>query len=171
MDHLEPLRRRIRTAPIADPPRPWKRIAVHGVGGLTEVGFADDSDYLLVVSCEGRGVIDCRSGERLARDRAEPDDSWHDERRLRGQGIGPLEGHIIRLAGLHGGGLLNRGRDGWAVEALSLDWPDVSLLLVEPWRSIYEDSARFTKLAVEREVRAFGFSETGASLCSQPAAM
>jgi hypothetical protein len=163
MDHLEPVRRKIRTAPIADPPRPWTRTGAHAVGGLIEVGFADDSDYLLVVSSQGRGVIDCGGGERVARDRAEPDDSWYDERRLRARGIGPLEGKTIRLAGLHGGGMLNGGRDGWSVEALAVDWPDVSLLLVEPWRSIYEDSARFTKLAVEREVRAFGFSDTGAS--------
>jgi hypothetical protein len=139
-------------------------LVVHAVGGLTEVGFGDDSDYLLVVSSQGRGVIDCRSGEWVARDRAEPDASWYDERRLRAQGIGPLESQTIRLAGLHGGGLLNCGKDGWSVEALALDWPDISLLLVEPWRSIYEESTRFTKLGVEREVRAFGFCDTGASL-------
>ena len=134
------------------------------MGGLTEVGFADDSDLLLIVSSQGRGVVDCRTGERVARDRAEPDDSWCDERRLIAKGIGPLEGETIRLAGLHGGGLLNCGREGWSVEGLAIDWPDVSLLLVEPWKSIYQDSTRFTKLAVDREVRAFGFSETGASL-------
>ncbi len=164
MDHLEPLRRRIRVAPIADPPRPWKRLAVHAVGGLTEVGFADDSDLLLIVSSQGRGVVDCRTGERVARVRAEPDDSWYEERRLLAKGIGPLEGKKVRLTGLHGGGLPICGREGWSVEALAIDWPDVSLLLVEPWQSIYDHSAKFTKLAVEREVRAFGFSETGASL-------
>jgi hypothetical protein len=164
MDHLETLRRRIRTVPVSDPPRPWKRMADHAVGGLTEVGFAEDSDCLLIVSSQGRGVIDCRTGERVARDRGEPDDSWYDERRSIAKGIGPLKGKTIRLAGLHGGGLLNSGREGWHVEALAIDWPDVSLLLVEPWQSIYTDSARFTKLGVEREVRAFGFSETGSSL-------
>jgi hypothetical protein len=163
-NHLEPLRRRIRTAPISDPPVPWKQLAVHAVGGLTEVGFGDDSDFLLIVSSQGRGVVDCRTGERVARDRTEPDDFWYDERRLLAKGIGPLEGKTIRLAGLHGGGLLNGGQQGWSVEALALDWPEISLLLVEPWQSIYQDSTRFTKLAVEREVRAFGFSTTGASL-------
>ena len=164
MDHLEPLRRRIRSAGIAASPPPWTRLAIHAVGGLTEVGFADDSDFLLVVSSQGRGVIDCKTGERVARDPAEPDDSWYDERRLRAQGIGPLENHIVRLAGLHGGGLLTCGQGGWSVESLPLDWPDVSLLLVEPWRSIFDEKTGFTKLAVEREVRAFGFSDTGASL-------
>jgi len=164
MDHLEPLRKRIRAAPVTGPPPPWVRLANHAVGGLTEVGFAEDTDLLLVVSSQGRGVIDCLTGQRVARNRAEPDDSWYDERRLRATGIGPLEGRSIRLAGLHGGGLPNGGRDGWSVVAIPLEWPDEHLLLVEPWRWIYDASTRFTKLAVEREVRAFGFSDTGNSL-------
>ena len=164
MDHLEPVRRRIRAALVAEPPRPWLRLATHLIGGLTEIGFAEDTDLLLVVSSQGRGVIDCLTGERVARDRREPDDSWYDERRLRAAGIGPLERQTIRLAGLHGGGLPNGGRDGWSVEAVTLEWPHHHLLLVEPWRWIYDESARFTKLAVESEVRAFGFSDTGSSL-------
>ncbi|MCA9238510.1 MAG: hypothetical protein KDA44_23725 [Planctomycetales bacterium] len=161
MDHLEPVRNRIRAATVAPPLPPWTQLAVHAVGGLTEVGFADDSDLLLVVSSQGRGVIDCLTGELVARDRTEPNDGWHDERRLRAFGIGPLEGRLIRLAGLHGGGLLNCGRDGWWVDAITLDWPDVNLLLGGPWGWIYDGTTPFVKLAVEREVRAFGFSDTG----------
>ncbi len=125
---------------------------------------ADKNPLTLAVSSQGRGVIDCRTGERVSRDRAEPDTSWYDERRLRAKGIGPLENHTIRLAGLHGGGLLTGGKGGWSVESLTLDWPDVNLLLVEPWRAIFDEKTGFTKLAVEREIRAFGFSDTGASL-------
>jgi hypothetical protein len=36
--------------------------------------------------------------------------------------------------------------------------------LVRRGRSIYDDSGSFTKLAMESEVRAFGFSDTGKSL-------
>lgn len=163
MDHLEPVRHRIRTTPVSLPPRPWTRLSVHAIGGLTEVGFADDSDLLLVVTSQGRGVIDCRSGDRVARDRTEPDDGWYDERRLRAFGIGPLEGRLIRLAGLHGGGLLRGGRDGWWIDAITLDWPDVSLLLGGPWGWIYDGKTPIVKVAVEREIRAFGFSDTGES--------
>jgi hypothetical protein len=164
MDHLEPLRRRVRGTPVGAPPPPWKWRGTHAIGGLTEVGFGDGSDLLLVVSSQGRGVFDCRTGSRVARDPAAPDDGWYDERGLLAIGIGPLEASWIRLAGLHGGGLHRLGIDGWWVESLPVDWPDVTLLLVEPWQSVYVDSARFTKLAVEREVRAFGFSPTGMSL-------
>lgn len=161
MDHLEPVRKRIRATPVGSVTAPWSEVAVHAVGGLTEVGFADDTDLLLAVSSNGRGVFDCRSGQLVARDRTEPDNSWHDERRLRAFGIGPLDGRLVRLSGLHGGGLLNSGRDGWWVDAITLDWPDVSLLLGGPWGWIYDGKSPFVKLGVEREVCAFGFSDTG----------
>jgi hypothetical protein len=163
MDHLEYVRDRIRAAPVTSPPQPWKLLGGSAVGGLTEVGFADDSDLLLVVSSQGRGVFDCQTGERVARDRVEPDDGWYDGRRLRAFGIGPLEGRLIRLAGLHGGGLPNWGRDGWWVDSITLEWPDVNLLLGGPWGWIFDEETPFVKLAVEREVRAFGFSDTGES--------
>jgi hypothetical protein len=161
MAHLEPIRKRIRATPISSPIPPWELVAVHAVGGLTEVGFSDDTDLLLVVSTQGRGVIDCKTGERVVRDKTEPDDSWYDERRLRAFGIGPLEGQLIRLSGLHGGGLPNGGRDGWWLESITLDWPDVNLLLGGPWGWIYDEKTPFVKLAVESAVRAFGFSDTG----------
>jgi len=164
MDHLEPVRQRIRSSPISQPMSPWKTVATHAIGGLTEIGFADDTDLLLIVSSQGRGVVDCRTGERISRDRTEPDDTWSDERKLRALGIGPLENQTIRLAGLHGGGLPNSGRDGWWVNAITLEWPDVNLLLGGPWGWIYDGKTPFVKLAKEREVRAFGFSDTGESL-------
>lgn len=171
MDHLEPIRKRIRDAPISQPLPPWERLMVHAVGNLTEVGFADDTDLLLAVSSQGRGVIDCQTGQRVARDRREPDEGWYDERRLRGIGIGPLEGRLIRLAGIHGGGLPSCGRDGWRVDSITLEWPEVNLLLGGPRGCIYDDSTPFVKLAVEREVRAFGFSDTGESFIIATRAM
>jgi hypothetical protein len=92
MDHLEPVRKWIRAAPISPPLPPWIGLATHAIGGLTGVGFANNSDLLLVVSSQGRGVFDCRTGQRIARDRTEPEVSWCDEYRLRAIGIGPLEG-------------------------------------------------------------------------------
>ena len=83
MDHLDAVRKRIRAASVGAPVAPWSQVAVRAVGGLTEVGFADDTDLLLVVSSRGRGVFDCCSGQIVARDQTEPDDGWYDERRLR----------------------------------------------------------------------------------------
>jgi hypothetical protein len=51
-------------------PSTWTKVTYLAVGGLTEVGFADGR-LLLVVSRQGRGVVDLASGELLARDRHE----------------------------------------------------------------------------------------------------
>jgi hypothetical protein len=48
-----------------------QRLTSHPVDGLTEVGFANESHYPLVVSSHGRGVIDGHTGQLVARDGAE----------------------------------------------------------------------------------------------------
>ncbi|MEP7122806.1 MAG: hypothetical protein ABJE95_17910 [Byssovorax sp.] len=170
-DHLLPLIRRARDAPVRPPPAPWQRRAVHSVGGLTDAGFGRGTDLLLVISSDGRGVFDCLTGLRVARDASMPDRGeadWQDTRELGATGIGPLLGQTIRTSGLSGGGLPSTTADRWTAERLTLDWPDELLLLVPPGSWLHETragrSADFTKLAVEREVRAWGFSPTGKSL-------
>jgi hypothetical protein len=156
---------------VQKPPAPWQLRVAHAVGGLTDVGFGRGSDLLLVISSQGRGVFDCVTGVRVARDAAvleTDEDGWHDTLELEARGIGPLAGQTVTTAGLHGGGLAISTRDRWIVEHLPLDWPNESLLLVPPDSWIYETrpgrSAEFTKVAVETELRAWGFSPTGKSL-------
>ena len=167
-DHLRSMVARVRGAPITKPPDPWRQVGVYTIGGLTDVGFAPRSDLLLVVSSTGRGLFDCVNGQKLARDPSAPNVSWHDPYHLEAQAIGPLTGAVIRTAGQFGGGLPRLTRDGWSTEKLTLDWPDVCLLLVAPGSWIYGEyygkPADFTKVAVESEVRAWGFSPTGRSL-------
>ncbi len=152
--------------PVDQPPSPWRLAGGSAVGGLTEVGFAPGSDLLLVVSSQGRGVFDCLTGERVARDRSEPEGvgpDWQDPFDLWAVGIGPLAGQHIRTAGISGGGLTRATRDGWSVERLALEWPDETLLLRQGWGFGYSPS-ELVKIAVYSEVRAFGFSPTGRSL-------
>jgi hypothetical protein len=155
----------VRVAKITMPPSPWSLKGSIAVGGLTEIGFADEGELLLVISSQGRSIIDCTTGEKVARDRSvDNTDAWYGTQVLIGLGFGPLEGKLIRLAGINGGGLAVCTKDGWSVERLPIDWPDECLLLLEPYSSIYQGDARFLKLAIEREVRAFGFSFSGRSL-------
>lgn len=162
---LETLRERIRSLPTTPPPAPWKAIAHVAVGGLSSVGFDRDSDLLLVVSSQGRGVFDCLSGERVARDRG---DYEEDYAHLEAQGIGPLQGHAIRIAGAGGGGLATTTADGWALHRLELDWPAQELVLTEPgshlFGDLYEKPAPLHKIHQDSTVRACGFSATGLSL-------
>jgi hypothetical protein len=89
---------------------------VYAVGGLFGVGYATASELLLVLSSQGRGVFDCATGERLARD-YEESHKFFDPIRLTAVGFGPLDGQAIRIAGLFGGGLPLTTLDGWYLEA------------------------------------------------------
>ncbi len=162
--HLVGLVNELRRKPVEAPPAPWRRAACFAIGGLTEIGYAPDSDLLLVVSSQGRGVLDCVTGEKVARDY---DDSYDfiDETRLVALGIGPLDGQWIRVGGLHGGGLPNSTRDGWGLVTLPLPWPHYHVFLTAPRKSIYDGAEYAAKVETDNacELRAYGFSETGRS--------
>lgn len=162
---LETLREHIRSLQTTPPPAPWKAIANIAVGGLTCVGFDRDSELLLVVSSRGRGVFDCLDGQRVARDRG---DYEEDYAHLEAQGIGPLQGRAVRVAGIAGGGLPTSTADGWALHRLELDWPAQELVLTEPgshlFGELYDRPASLHKIHSDSTVRACGFSATGRSL-------
>lgn len=134
IDHLEPLRAHLRALPTVAPPKPWRRSPLMAVGGLRAVGFDRNSELLLVVSASGRSVVDCRTGEKVARDTG---DYWEDEQLLEAEGIGPLAGKTLRVAGLAGGGLPLHTADGWSIELAAPDWPNTDILLLEPGSDLY----------------------------------
>jgi hypothetical protein len=162
---LDPLRSELRALLIGPPPKPWSLLATLAVGGLREVGFDRHSELLLVVSSAGRGVIDCTNATKVARDDSE---YYEGEAILEATGIGPLQGTIIRMAGLYGGGLPTRTTDGWSVEVLALDWPVEEVILLEPKSFLYGSlngkATSFHKIGSESEIRACGFSYSGRSL-------
>ncbi len=164
-DPLQPLRFAIQDRPVTAPPSPWIKCAHYAVSGLFDVGFDRDTELLLVQSSSGRGVFDCLTGEKVARDYEEDSSA---DLYLECEGIGPLAGKSIRMAGISGGGLPVASSDGWCVETVTLNWPEHHLLLVEPGSWLYGQRYNrpwvFHKLAVERELRAFGFSWSGKSL-------
>jgi len=162
--HLDPLRKEFRELQTRPLPQPWQKVKVFAVGGLRSIGFDRESELLLIVSSTGRGVVDCLSGQRVARDDSE---YYEDERYLEAVGIGPLRGKILRVSGLHGGGLPTTTDDGWSVELITLDWPAYEILLLEPFASLYDSlrgkPSRFHKIGHELELRACGFSYSGHS--------
>jgi hypothetical protein len=162
--HLVGLVTELHRKPIESPPAPWRKAPGFAIGALTAVGYAPDSDLLLVVSSQGRGVFDCIRGEKIARDYENSSD-FIDETKLLALGIGPLDGQWIRVSGLHGGGLPNSTKDGWGLEALPLPWPNYHIFLTSPWKSIYDGPENIVKVETNGacELRAYGFSETGRS--------
>src|SRR5205085_11009349 len=95
-------------------PSPWRHVEDFAIGGLRNIGFAPDSDVMLVVSSQGAGLFDCIGGIRLARD-PDYEITYGEEVRLSANGIGVLSGQVIRMAGLHGGGLRTCTLDGWSL--------------------------------------------------------
>jgi hypothetical protein len=150
--------------PLRDPPEPWKKSGTFAIGGLLAVGYAAQSDYLLVVSSQGRGVFDCVSGEKVARD---TDDVYKycDDIRLQAIGIGPIAEQTVHIAGITGGGLTKVTQDGWKLQLLPLNWPDEYIFLEYPHKSLYNGPENCVKVGTNGacELRAYGFSETGLS--------
>jgi len=62
----------------------WSRVTVRAVGGLTEIGFSADEQLLLLVSWQRRGLIDTRSGQKVATNSQEPSaaSTWRREQDL-----------------------------------------------------------------------------------------
>jgi len=160
--HLDPVRKVLKSLKVDAPPSPWKKLGMVAIGGLRAVGFDKASELLLVVSSSGRGVIECTTCTKLARDDAEYYDR---EEHLEAEGIGPLNDKIVRMSGILGGGLPTSTPDGWSSEVVTLEWPENDILLVEPYCSIYDvlynKPSKFKKIGSESELRACGFSFTG----------
>ncbi len=142
---------------VQPPPAPWAHIRTYAIGGLFQVGYARDSDLLLVHSAQGRGLFDAVAGTRFARDDEEPMDAF-DPIRLIAPGFDAIGEGNVHMAGLFGGGLPWTTLDGYRLEEHSPAWPRRGVVLIEPDEAqalVFEDGAC--------ELRAFGFSETGRS--------
>jgi hypothetical protein len=161
-EHLKPLRKKLLSLDIHEVPDPWKLVATFSVGGLRSVGFDQESENLLVVSSQGRGVIDCFTGEKVARDCEE---FYENETSLESQGIGILSDRTIRMAGLFGGGLPSITEDGWQIECITLNWPEQMLILLPPNSNLYGSVTGhpdlMTKIFEDSCIRTYGFSYTG----------
>lgn len=123
------------------------------------MGFAAVSDLLLVATHDGRSVIDCATGELLARD-ADPFFSF-DESKRTAKGIGPLAEQEILIAGpIYGGALPDRTQDDWRLSGHLTDSSNDVLTLLPPTNDASAPSS-FTGFIPE--IRVFGFSPTGRS--------
>ena len=161
--YQEELRARLRALPLTAAPAPWRLVASVAIGGFEALGFSTDSRYLLVVSSSGRGVFDSECGEKLARDSSSATGDWYNLDGLTVEGIGPLAGQSISVAGIHGGGLPLVTLDGWVAELLSPDWPSSFVVLSPagstPW--VQDQSYGVAKVAPsggDDAVKCYGFS-------------
>ena len=159
------LARLIAALPRCAAPHGWRHQGTLAVGGLAEIGFSRASDLLLVVSSSGRSVIDCASGQKIARDDEDGGD-WYRPLMLTCEGIGPLAGETIGIAGLHGGGLPTSNRFGESLTCVALAWPKSDVIFCAPGASPLVDGhqAGCDNIGPHDDIRACGFSWTGNTL-------
>jgi len=128
----------------------WQEPVIHAIGGLTELGFDESGCYLLVVSHQGRGVIDLQTLKRVARDNNEKTDYYDFENKTI-EGVGPITGQNIKCVGLWGGKLKDNTPDGWHI---SISDKEVVTL----------SNPRYKTISMPEPItalRAVGFSEDG----------
>jgi hypothetical protein len=134
----------------------WNQVALLPVGGLTEIGFAQDERYLLVLSWQGRRVVDTTTGQKVARDPEAPCDGlpWLNGQSKSINGIGPIEGEAVHCVGLWGGTLpVSSGRFTVGANRRA-EGEDVTLA----------DNVAHTSQVLQSaitEIRAMGFSPSG----------
>jgi hypothetical protein len=127
----------------------WRRTAVFKIGGLTELGFVRDTNLVMVVSHQGRGLFDCELGERVARDSSTTYSEWFDGNVPAAIGIGAAGSGWIAVSGLAGGRGIDATAEGWRATA-----SDDEVLLVGPTESqVISDPVS--------GIRAFSFSAQG----------
>jgi hypothetical protein len=141
----------------------WEVSGRFAVGGLTEIGFSTQAELLLVISNSGRGVIDCMEGKKVFRD-DEVDGNWYKPLALTCEGIGPIEGETIQIAGLNGGGLPTTNRFAESLEVVSPEWPKSNLIFCAPFKSALIEGHQDGCVHIASDyLRAYGFSWSGNS--------
>ncbi len=142
-------------------PSGWKKIVTLSIKGVNDIGFSRESHCLLIISNQGRSVIDCNTGEQLARDYA-PFGDWFDEQQLLCNGIGPLKSERISTSGVNGGGLPHGNRYGDSVEVVAPHWPDYDLYFCRNYKSVLIESHQAECARIDSgNIRAYGFSYCG----------
>lgn len=126
------------------------------VGGLTEIALDSEEQYILVVSPSGRGLYDLSTGERVARDHAQPryDSDWLDQGNHRVRGIGPLESQWLEAIGLWGGTLDTRAGSAWLSRGGDPRSQESIVLHTESGTTTLEQG-------IVTEIRALGFARDG----------
>lgn len=102
--HKEKIYNILEQIPSVKSPVGWTYKGCINIGGFEYFGFDESSDLLLVVSHNGRGIIDLAKAEKIARDYSE--DFHLDETLLICEGFDILKDKTIKLAGKYGGSIL-----------------------------------------------------------------
>lgn len=144
----------------------WKKRNIWAIGGLREIGFQPNSDLLLVLSGQGRGIFDCIADKKIERDYYDYYMEDWDSKVGIVEGIGLLENKRIKCGGFEAPDVLKKETiDGWQVKVkkeLRLNWEkknqiaEVMFLQNSQTDKIIEVGTFYYGIN-----RGYGFSDTG----------
>ena len=147
----------------------WTHKNTFAIGGLENIGYANNQDLLIVLSSQGQGIFDCIVGEKIARQ--SDDSNWWDNFNQETnsiKGFDRLSDFEIQTCGLYGVDNLSKATlDGWTL-IVSEPEPDDKPFEKYLVQKIYlvspnKQEKKFVGKNGACELRAFGFSETGDS--------
>lgn len=145
----------------------WKHKNTFAIGGLENVGYAPNQDFLIVVSSQGQAIFNCKTGEKIAR--KYDDLHWwaqFDQVNHTVTGFDFLSNIKIKLHGLHGNDNLPKtSQDNWSLVVSELE-PDDKPFEKYSIKRFYLISPNKQEIKVigkdgACELRALGFSDTG----------
>ena len=164
--HREKINAILGKIPPAESPKGWAHRGTFAIGGLEYFGFAETSDILVVISTQGRGLIDMAKGEKIARDKSTDFDL--DRTLLISKGFDILEGETIKLASKYGGSLLpvsNKSQE--TLVRVSPLYPCEDIIFQPPYENCFADG-HFKNICSDNCVRVYrgflycyGFSFSG----------
>jgi hypothetical protein len=130
----------------------WEFVKTFAVGGLINVGFIENTNFIIVVSHNGRGIFNCQKGENIARN---DEDIWQffDDKTGKVKGFDVWENQIIQTHGLFGNdNLPKKTNDSWTLKLVQKN-NFIEIVLVSPnQEEIVVGSDEIV------EIKAFGFS-------------
>ncbi|MFP7486257.1 hypothetical protein SFC65_19025 [Priestia filamentosa] len=159
--HRERICNILEQIPPAISPVGWTYKGSFNVGGFEYFGFDESSDLLLVVSSDGRGIIDLAKAEKVARDHTE--DFYLDESLLICKGFDILKDKSIKLAGKYGGsGLPIRSKFGDSLRRVSPLFPCEDIIYQPAFEDCFVEGYNKNCVRIYRGfLYCFGFSYSG----------
>lgn len=142
----------------------WVHKNTFAIGGLENIGYSPNSDYLIVLSSQGQGIFNCEKGEKTARNYDDWWDNFNEEdNTVKGSGI--FENKIISTCGLYGDDNLPKVTSGgWSLEITDPEPDDYPFQQYKVSKIYLLSPDKNEKILVAKdgpcEYRAYGFSPT-----------
>lgn len=146
----------------------WQKRNIWAIGGLLEIGFKSNSDLLMVLSSQGRGIFDCIKGEKIERDNFDYYmEKWNSELGIV-DGFGILKNEVIKCGGFEAPNIIKQEtNDNWTVEIkkeIRPNWQNKNLEAEVMYLSNKKNNERIEVDVFHYGIdRGYGFSDTGNS--------